>query len=72
MTFKAFNADGTKIWEETTVGETIADPGFFAFRRTAAARDMGDALGKALNLGYKAMLESDSLRSAIEDGDAAR
>ena len=68
MTFKAFSPDGREIWATTTVGDTNEKLGFFTYPQTAAARDMGEALRKALDGGYQAMLESDVLRKAIEDG----
>ena len=66
MTFSIYGADNKRLWRETTVGEVITDPVFLIQRHKDAAHAMGQAIRKAINLAYPALLDSKVLRQAFE------
>jgi hypothetical protein len=69
MSFELYGADNRLVWRETTRGEVIAKRAGFGSRarHRVAARHLGDAMGKAIDLAYFALIESEEVREAFGD-----
>ncbi len=66
MAFELVSDEGRPIWSTTTKGE-VRRPGALPFgRKRAGAEDFGEALRKALDLGFAELMRAEKVREAID------